>query len=101
MFDFVLVAKRATAAVAATWAAGWPIIVGLAEKLNLDVSAGKAAVLAALAASGAAILAAAGNLFTQWRERASDLLGLREPLADVVDLLVTAQESIEEAKRKL
>jgi hypothetical protein len=74
MFDLRELGKQVLAAVSAALAAAWPIIVGVADKLSLDISAGKAAVLAALASAGAGLLVALGDLVKQYRQRVAYLL---------------------------
>lgn len=91
--------KQIAAAGAAAFSAALPIIGGLAASLKLDVSAGKAAILAALGSAGASFLAGVGNFVKQWWERAHGYFAAGFDEAEA--LLAEAQEKIAAARRAI
>lgn len=97
--DLKRLLKLAASAGSAALAAGWPIIVGLADKFKLDVNAGKAAILALLAGAGASVLAAIGGFLKQWWERAHGYFAAGFDEAEA--LLAVAQEKIAAARKAI
>lgn len=99
MLKIVEAVKQAVAALAATFAGGLAALPVLADALKIDLTAGKAAALAALAAGFATVFGFAGNLAKQAIQRARGLLDVSyEELAGLLD---EAEGAIRAAKNAL
>jgi len=94
VFNIPDLVKKAIVALLAPFAAVWPVAVGIADKLNVDLSAGKGAIIAAVAAAGSAFLATAWHLLEQLWDSAR---GYFPAAPEAVEAVKAAKENTETA----
>ena len=99
MLKIIEAGKQALAALAVTFGGVIAGLPALADAFKLDVSAGKAAALAALAAGFATVLGFLGNLVKQAIAKARGLLDIGSE--EILGLLEEAEGAIRAAKNAL
>lgn len=99
MLQIVKAVRQALAALAVTFGGVLAGLPALADALKIDLTAGKAAAVAALAAAFAAVLGFAGNLARQAIQKARGLLDIGSD--EILGLLNEAEGAIRAAKNAL
>jgi len=99
MLKIVEAVKQAAAALAVTFGGVLAGLPAIADALNVDLTTGKTALFAAIAAGFAAVLGFLGNLAKQGIERARGLLDIS--YEEIAGLLDEAEGAIRAAKQAL